>query len=430
MIALLHDLRDALRSTSRIRASPRSLSGVLGAGLACVIFMLTLLDGFILRPLPFAKPDESCRPASSATAASATYFRSTAATSRKCSATSRERRSRRSRAIDDQPERFDRAGALSRRPCHGESLPRARRRAVDRAGVLRRRREARRAADGNAVIFALAITLRRRPSIVGRKIRVDGQPATVIGVMPEGFTYPRNEDLWLPSTTIAESVPVDPFAYWVIARRHARRERCRSRHRVRPLVRRSARAPIPSVSSAGRSAVEPLARMAADRTTRGTLGSMLAAVVMVLLVSCANAANLLAYAHTRTLAGTRGARRARREPAATHRAHPRREPLLTMSATVLAFVLARAGVAWQRGVMRQTEFFRSGSASTSINGLLFAFAAATFYRARRRFAARAPCRRHGDRRRHPSRSRGVAGGRSPASAARSSSARSRCRVRS
>ena len=31
--------------------------GVLGAGLACVIFMLTLLDGFILRPLPFAEPD-------------------------------------------------------------------------------------------------------------------------------------------------------------------------------------------------------------------------------------------------------------------------------------------------------------------------------------------------------------------------------------
>ena len=32
--------------------------GVLGAGLACVIFMATLLDGFILRPLPFAEPDQ------------------------------------------------------------------------------------------------------------------------------------------------------------------------------------------------------------------------------------------------------------------------------------------------------------------------------------------------------------------------------------
>src|SRR5689334_22436943 len=57
MIALLQDLRDAVRSTLKRPAFAALVVGVLGAGLACVIFMLTLLDGFVLRPLPFADPD-------------------------------------------------------------------------------------------------------------------------------------------------------------------------------------------------------------------------------------------------------------------------------------------------------------------------------------------------------------------------------------
>jgi putative ABC transport system permease protein len=32
--------------------------------------------------------------------------------------------------------------------------------------------------------------------VVGRTIRLNGQPATIIGVMPEGFKFPDNEELW------------------------------------------------------------------------------------------------------------------------------------------------------------------------------------------------------------------------------------------
>jgi putative ABC transport system permease protein len=38
----------------------------------------------------------------------------------------------------------------------------------------------------------------RDPSIVGRVVRVNGVPCTVIGVMPEGFRYPNNNDIWQP----------------------------------------------------------------------------------------------------------------------------------------------------------------------------------------------------------------------------------------
>jgi putative ABC transport system permease protein len=34
--------------------------------------------------------------------------------------------------------------------------------------------------------------------IVGRSVRINGAPATIIGVMPAGFQFPTNEELWIP----------------------------------------------------------------------------------------------------------------------------------------------------------------------------------------------------------------------------------------
>jgi hypothetical protein len=36
------------------------------------------------------------------------------------------------------------------------------------------------------------------PDIVGKGVRINGTPATVIGVMPQGFAFPVNEELWIP----------------------------------------------------------------------------------------------------------------------------------------------------------------------------------------------------------------------------------------
>src|SRR5260221_3841641 len=36
------------------------------------------------------------------------------------------------------------------------------------------------------------------PSVLGRTIKVNETPATVIGVMPEGFKFPDGADLWMP----------------------------------------------------------------------------------------------------------------------------------------------------------------------------------------------------------------------------------------
>lgn len=40
-------------------------------------------------------------------------------------------------------------------------------------------------------------------TVVGRTIRIDGEPAEVIGVMPDGFRFPRLADLWQPVSQVA-----------------------------------------------------------------------------------------------------------------------------------------------------------------------------------------------------------------------------------
>lgn len=36
------------------------------------------------------------------------------------------------------------------------------------------------------------------PDVIGRQVRINEEPATIIGVMPKGFRFPNNIDLWMP----------------------------------------------------------------------------------------------------------------------------------------------------------------------------------------------------------------------------------------
>src|SRR3954463_6953634 len=43
------------------------------------------------------------------------------------------------------------------------------------------------------------------PNIVGREIRLDGTPRTVVGVMPPGFRFPSQSDIWVPMASVFSS---------------------------------------------------------------------------------------------------------------------------------------------------------------------------------------------------------------------------------
>ncbi|HEX4631696.1 MAG TPA: ABC transporter permease [Chthoniobacterales bacterium] len=40
------------------------------------------------------------------------------------------------------------------------------------------------------------------PNIIGRDIRLDGTPRTVVGIMPAGFRFPSQSDIWVPMTSV------------------------------------------------------------------------------------------------------------------------------------------------------------------------------------------------------------------------------------
>ena len=41
-------------------------------------------------------------------------------------------------------------------------------------------------------------------SVIGRQVRLDGQQATIVGVMPDGFRFPSSTDAWMPLVPTAE----------------------------------------------------------------------------------------------------------------------------------------------------------------------------------------------------------------------------------
>jgi predicted permease len=58
------------------------------------------------------------------------------------------------------------------------------------------------------------------PNIVGRQMLLDGEPYTVVGVMPEGFGFPYAERFWLPMLDDADAWPVmdGPGGYFAFGR--------------------------------------------------------------------------------------------------------------------------------------------------------------------------------------------------------------------
>ncbi|MEO1086200.1 MAG: ABC transporter permease, partial [Acidobacteriota bacterium] len=124
---------------------------------------------------------------------------------------------------------------------------------------------------------------------LGRQITIYRNPVTVVGVVPEGVRAPYNQELWIPIT--ADTARASPWMQGA-----ARLKQGATAAGVRDELDRV----LVSLSTESRGGeaspalVESFEQAYHDETLVRSLRLSLAAVALVLLVACANAASLLA----------------------------------------------------------------------------------------------------------------------------------------
>jgi len=151
---------------------------------------------------------------------------------------------------------------------------------------------------GSAKVVVIADSLWRQnfgrdPQIVGKTITLDGVPREVVGVMPEGFAYPTDRVLWTPIEHTPGFVSEQRGAWYltVIGRTKDGVPVERVRAEVLTLGKQLARQ-YPDANEGVNIEAVPLHEATVGNIRKAVL-VLLGAVGFVLLIACANVANLL-----------------------------------------------------------------------------------------------------------------------------------------
>jgi len=130
------------------------------------------------------------------------------------------------------------------------------------------------------------------PSVLGRRIVLSGSANTVVGVMPRGFALPRSTpDVWLPLPVFRSPIWAAGRNLTVIARLKPGIALRQADQDVKSVAAQSARE-RPAFTGAWSAEAAPMLADA-TREVRLPLLVLFAAVGLVLLIACANVANLL-----------------------------------------------------------------------------------------------------------------------------------------
>src|SRR5215471_16406378 len=131
--------------------------------------------------------------------------------------------------------------------------------------------------------------------IVGKGVRINGKPATIIGVMGKGFAFPTNEEIWIPLfTEYPPTTRKDPTANnpAVLGALRPGVSFDQANAEATTLARRFAAAYPDTNKQYNTGKVEPLLTTFTPRPLRGTLLTMLGFCVGVLLIACMNVMNM------------------------------------------------------------------------------------------------------------------------------------------
>jgi putative ABC transport system permease protein len=133
------------------------------------------------------------------------------------------------------------------------------------------------------------------PAIVGRTVRMNGAPTTVIGVMPRGFAFPQKQDLWVPLLRTPEVEKRDNRETWFVFGRMKEGLTIQSaRSEMETIGRRLGKAyPLTNQGRNLLPQVDNFRSFFIFPNETPVYWTMWGAVGFVLLIACANLANLM-----------------------------------------------------------------------------------------------------------------------------------------
>ncbi|MGB7923250.1 MAG: ABC transporter permease [Pyrinomonadaceae bacterium] len=159
--------------------------------------------------------------------------------------------------------------------------------------------------NGRVVVLSHGIWQRlfgSNPGVIGQKLALNGESFTVVGVMPEGFQYPQGAEVWVPPRHI---VPESPTAG-----ASADATKVRDNHYLRVIARLKPQATLNQAKAEMETITRQLEQQYPQTNTgfgvnlvplredltgkiQPALVILFCAVGFVLLIACANVANLL-----------------------------------------------------------------------------------------------------------------------------------------
>ena len=160
------------------------------------------------------------------------------------------------------------------------------------------------AGDPRKAVLSYSLWQRRyagSAGVIGEIVLVDGEPVNVIGVMPPGFTYPSNAELWMAARFQAPEHPLRPFTdpsasreshYFDIVGRLKPSVAMRQAQAEMEVIARRLTAQYQNEEAADGPLLVSL-RDGLIGNTRPAVLILLAAVTVLLLIDCANVANIV-----------------------------------------------------------------------------------------------------------------------------------------
>jgi putative ABC transport system permease protein len=150
------------------------------------------------------------------------------------------------------------------------------------------------AGDAAAAVISHELWLRRfggAPDAIGRSVTFEQRAVTIVGVMPPGFGFPDRTDIWYYPSVRPEGTSRSAHNYRVVARLKDDVAVSQAQAELSALAARLSAA-YPASNEGKGAAVVPLREQLVG-DSRPTLYLLFGAVGLVLLIACANVANLL-----------------------------------------------------------------------------------------------------------------------------------------